>query len=162
MSFSGRGFRLELSVRFAQGAPFLLLLTSELRKNALKTHGICSIQKSDVLCFQVLLSFVSTVFVFPRDPPDFPHSGTVKPGRISMFQAPAGTCAVSKSSIVGFKARIERSSSVRFGLFLASFTVCLSLFSMTYWLRSYHFLFTFSSLFPRAPGPFPPSLAPRG
>src|SRR5271157_3442198 len=54
-------------VRFAQTGLFLLLLRSDLCKYALKTRIICSIQKSHVLCFQVLLSFVPTLFVFLRN-----------------------------------------------------------------------------------------------
>ena len=61
------------SVRFAQTGVFLLLLRSNLCKYALKTRVICSIQKSDALCFQLLLSFVPTVFVFFRNS-FFPHS----------------------------------------------------------------------------------------
>jgi len=61
------------SVRFAQTDLFLLLWRSNLCKYALKTRIICSIQKSDVLCFQVLLSFVSTIYVFLRNS-FFPHS----------------------------------------------------------------------------------------
>ena len=60
-------------VRFAQTGLFLLLLRSDLCKYALKTRVICSIQKSDVLCFQILLSFVPTLFVFLRNS-FFPHS----------------------------------------------------------------------------------------
>ena len=55
---------LQASVHFAQNGLFLLFLRSDLCKYALKTHIICSTQKSHVLCFQVLLSFVPTVFAF--------------------------------------------------------------------------------------------------
>ena len=63
----------QASVRFAQTGLLLLLLRSNLCKYALKTCIICSIQKSDVLCFQVLLSFVPTIYVFLRNS-FFPHS----------------------------------------------------------------------------------------
>jgi len=60
-------------VRFAQTGLLLLLLRSNLCKYALKTRIICSFQKGDFLCFQVLLSFVPTIFVFPCNSL-FPHS----------------------------------------------------------------------------------------
>ena len=81
---------------------------------------ICSIQKSDVLCFQVLLSFVSTFFVFSAKPPDFHHPDNSEPCRTSPFQAPAGTSAVSKGSNFAFNARIDCSIWVGFG-FVFSF-----------------------------------------
>jgi hypothetical protein len=57
----------QASVRFAQTGLFWLLLRSDLCKYALKTRIICTIQKGDFLCFQVLLSFVPTLFVFLRN-----------------------------------------------------------------------------------------------
>jgi len=63
------------SVRFRELRRFLLILGPERCQFALKTSIICSIQKSDVLCFQGLLSFVPTVFVFPCDLRGFTHSG---------------------------------------------------------------------------------------
>ncbi len=56
----------QASVRFAQTGLFLPLLRSDLCKYALKTRIIRSVQKSHVVCFQVLLSFVPTIFVFLR------------------------------------------------------------------------------------------------
>jgi len=49
---------------FAQIVLYLGLSGPNLRKYVRKTRMICSIQKSDVLCFQVLLSFVPTIFHF--------------------------------------------------------------------------------------------------
>jgi hypothetical protein len=57
----------EASVRIAQTGLLLLLLRSDLCKYALKTRIICTIQKGDFLCFQALLSFVPTIFVFLRN-----------------------------------------------------------------------------------------------
>ena len=58
----------------------------------------------------------------------------------------AGTYAVSKRSKLGFSARIESSIWVRFEFVFKM--PCL--FSITYWLRSYHFLFSRTSVCPSA------------
>ena len=50
---------------FAQVALFLFLSGSNLCQIALKTDAIYSTQKSHILYFQVLLSFVSTILHFP-------------------------------------------------------------------------------------------------
>jgi len=47
---------------------YLLLLGSKVCCFARKKRRICSIQKSDVLCFQVLLRFVPTIFHFSQCP----------------------------------------------------------------------------------------------
>jgi len=59
-------FDLEFSVRFAQFEAFLLVLRSDLGSLARNKRTICIISKSHVLCFQILVEFVSTVFVFSR------------------------------------------------------------------------------------------------
>lgn len=68
----------------------------------------------------------------------------------------AGTCVVSKRSKLVFNACIERSIWVCFEFVFT----CLSLFSITYWLRSYCFMFFQFPDFPRD-GTVPPSLAAR-
>ena len=91
------------SVRFAQTGLYLLLLRSDLCKYALKTCIICSIQKSDVLCFQVLLSFVPTIFVFLRNS-FFPHSpGTFRPlKRLGSPCARLRQTVPNKTTIIGY------------------------------------------------------------
>jgi len=70
---------------------------------------ICSIEKSDVLCFQGLLGFVPTVFLFSREPPDLHQPGNLQPGRIPAPQTPAGMRVAPKSSNSVFNARIVQS-----------------------------------------------------
>jgi len=64
LSLSSPGLDPEVSLRFAQNALFLLLSVLNLCKYACKRRALCSIKKSDVLCFQVVLWFVPTIFHF--------------------------------------------------------------------------------------------------
>jgi len=53
----------------------LLLFGSNCSQNALKTRKIRSSKNSDFLCFQVLLSFVPTIFHFLKFPAFSPRPG---------------------------------------------------------------------------------------
>ena len=62
-----------------------------------KRRAICSIEKSDVLCFQVLLSFVPTIFLFLRDPRDSPNPGNFESCRVPALADPCRSeCGVKK------------------------------------------------------------------
>ena len=88
--------RLEVPASFVHVASFLLLLRFNWCKLALKMRKNRSMQKAMSFVFKYSLTSFPLFFAFPRDPPDFPHSGSVKPGRIPPFQATSGTCAASK------------------------------------------------------------------
>jgi len=94
---------------FAQIVLFLLLLGSDLCELARKTRIICTIQKSDALCFQGLLRFVSTFLVFSPTPPDLRQPGNLEPCRIPAPQTQAGTRVAPKGSNSVFNARIVQS-----------------------------------------------------
>jgi len=59
-------------LRFRKIWSSTLLWESDGCESACKRREICSIEKSDVLCFQALLSFVPTIFVFSRSSLDCP------------------------------------------------------------------------------------------
>jgi hypothetical protein len=82
------------SLRFAQNALLLLLLASNLCKFARKTRMICSFKKSDVLCFQPLLSFVPTIFNFLRVPasPNSQSRSVSSSGRDAPPRSPTTMC----------------------------------------------------------------------
>jgi len=91
---------------FSQNALLLLLSASDSCQFTRKMREICSTQKSDILCVQVLLSFVPTLFVFLHDPPGSPQSGSTEPRRIAAFLAHDGPCMMPESSNSAFIARI--------------------------------------------------------
>ena len=92
-----------------------LLLGSNWCQFARKKRGICSIQKRDVFCFQVLLSFVPTILVFSRASPDFRQPGSFVSCGISAFQCSARQWPVLERSNFAFNARIGHSICVRLG-----------------------------------------------
>jgi len=76
------------SIRFRNMCRLLFLLVSDCCELALSTRTICSLKKSDLLCFQVLLGFVSPILVFSRIPLDFRRSGGLETRRIFLVRAP--------------------------------------------------------------------------
>jgi len=74
------------------------------------------------------------------------------PCRIPPLRIAAGTCAAPKSSNCAVKAYIERSICDRFRFLFSFVPEYLSLFSITYWLRSYYFLSISSFQVSRTPG----------
>ena len=137
----------EALTSFSQIVPFLLLSGFDLCRFACKTRIICSIQKSDILCFQVLLSFVPTVLYFLASLWTSPIRGKFEPCRVPAPRTLAGTRAAPKSSNPVFNARIVQPIRVRFQ-FVSKFH---RLFSITYWLRSYYSLFFSDPGLPECP-----------
>jgi hypothetical protein len=64
------------------------VLASDLCIFARKRRTICGIQKSYLLCFKPLLSFVPTIFVFSRSPAGFPLPDNSSPCQIPHGPAP--------------------------------------------------------------------------
>ena len=64
----------------------------------------------------------------------------------------AKTCDLPQRSEFIFNARISTLNGVRWGVRFGSFRECLPLFSITYWLRSYYFLFVSVVCSPAGPG----------
>jgi len=140
-----------VSLRFALPGGFGRVLGSIWLHLARKNHFVCSISKSQVLCFQIFLSFVSTVFVFPPAPPDLHQLGSSEPCRISPPQPE--TCATLKSSNCASNVRIKQSIWVHFG-FVFGFVFRRYSFVFNDSLAWFPLFFIFSSsrLSPRAPG----------
>ena len=74
--------------------------------------------KSHVLLFKVLLEFVPTIFVFPRDPPDSSRSDNFEPCRIPPVQNPRrNECGVQKLGLRPYFTHL----STQLGFVLSSF-----------------------------------------
>jgi len=79
---------------FCAECAFLLLLAPNLCNFARKTHAICIIKKSDVVCFQPLLSFVPSFFHLLRAPtfPNSPSRSGSRPGLGAPLRSPTTMC----------------------------------------------------------------------
>ena len=104
-------FHSGVSVRFAKCALFLLQLASNLCKIARKMRIICTLKKSDVLCFQPLLSFVPSIFHFCNSP--LPPVAATIPPSLGCRGDPARACdnvSTPHSTIVGYHRSLGLSS----------------------------------------------------
>ena len=106
----------------------MLLLESDSCKLARQTRIICSIRKSDILCFQVLLSFVSTISVIARSPLHSPP-GRFRPEPSLRTEASAKTCEVSENSN---SMRDGQISALNCGSFWVRFSFVLDLPSFVF------------------------------
>jgi len=130
----------------------MLLLASGLCKFARKTHGDGALQKSDILCFQPLLSFVPTIFVIHVRSPGFPQGefrSLPHPPRSSPLPE---RVRCQKARILGLFHAFERSIWVRFR-FVLSFVSDMPFFVFNNILASLVLFFVFfGARFFRVPG----------
>jgi hypothetical protein len=107
-------------------------------KSARKTRMVCTRRTSDFLCFQPHPSFVPTIFVFSRKPPDFCQPDNLEPWRNSPSLAPPRARTALECSDLTINVRISHSIAVRF-----SFVFQRSSFVFKHFLASFPLFFIF-------------------
>ena len=113
-----------VSVRFCKMWRVSLLLGSDWGRSRHKTRVISGLEKSDVLCFQGLLGFVPSIFVFPRDPPDFSSREMPDPAAFHWSIRLPERARCQNARNLG----LMHALSAQFGFVLSSFSKCLVCF----------------------------------
>jgi len=135
-----------------------------------KMHCFCSFQRpncaelrakrAQFAAFEKVMSFVFKHFLasFPRFsyllvllPVSLTRAAS-NPAAFPPLLSRAKPGAMLEDSNSAYNARITHSIAVRLSFVLGSFFKCLSLFSTTYWLRSFYFLFVPIRGFPKGQG----------